>query len=201
VFAVVVPLRRTSSQRLVECGAGGVRLRIVPVTFRQARAYFAAEQAIGISLDEVHRAKDADVRYLRNVFPLLDLRMSRQDCLSFLAEHGSGETVKSACIGCPYSDNARLRWIRDTDWQAWQDVVAFDRKIRNGSPLAIAEGRTPRRQFFVHRSLKPLDKVDLDIPPRQSIALRHGSAEGDDLDGCSPWSCRSESVSDERQAA
>lgn len=33
-----------------------------------------AEQAIGISVDEVHRAKDADVAYPRNVFPLLDLR-------------------------------------------------------------------------------------------------------------------------------
>jgi len=28
-----------------------------------------AEQAIGISVDEVHRAKDSDVRYLRNIFP------------------------------------------------------------------------------------------------------------------------------------
>ena len=32
-----------------------------------------ATQAIGISTDEFHRAKDSDVNYLRNVFPLLDL--------------------------------------------------------------------------------------------------------------------------------
>src|SRR5205807_9516890 len=39
-----------------------------------------ADQAIGISTDEIHRAKDSDVNYTRNIFPLLDLGMSRTDC-------------------------------------------------------------------------------------------------------------------------
>jgi hypothetical protein len=68
-----------------------------------------AEQAIGISIDEVRRAKDADVRYLRNIFPLLDLRMSGEDCIEFLDARGFDDTVKSACIGCPYSGDSRLR--------------------------------------------------------------------------------------------
>jgi hypothetical protein len=151
-----------------------------------------AEQAIGISVDELHRAKDSDVRYLRNVFPLLDLGMTRDDCVSYLREHGFGDTVKSACVGCPFSGNARLRWIRDTDPDAWADLVAFDRQIRNGSPRAIAEGKPLRGQFFVHRSLKPLDQVDLDPPTRRHLRVVGGTAvEDDDPDGCSPWSCRS----------
>jgi hypothetical protein len=157
-----------------------------------------AEQAIGISLDEIHRAKDSDVRYLRNAFPLLDLRMTRQDCLDYLAEHGFGDTVKSACVGCPYSGNARLRWIRDTDPDAWVDLVSFDREIRHGSPRAIADGKPLRGQFFVHRSLQPLDQVDLDPPSTRrhltlvpTDATGSGSSDEDDPDGCSPWSCRS----------
>jgi hypothetical protein len=151
-----------------------------------------AEQAIGISVDEIHRAKDSDVRYPRNVFPLLDLGMSRQDCLTYLADHGFGETVKSACVGCPFSGNARLRWLRDTDPEAWADLVEFDREIRNGSPRAIVEGKPLRGQFFVHRSLKPLDQVDLDPSARRRLRVVGGTAvEDDDPDGCSPWSCRS----------
>lgn len=151
-----------------------------------------AEQAIGISVDEIHRAKAADVRYLRNVFPLLDLGMSRGDCIEYLRERGFGETVKSACIGCPFSGNARMRWIRDTDPEAWADLVAFDREIRNGSPRATAEGKPLRGQFFIHRSLQPLDQVNLDPPGQGHLRLVSGSAfEGDDPDGCSPWSCRS----------
>lgn len=147
-----------------------------------------AEQAIGISVDEVHRAKDADVRYLRNVFPLLDLGMTRDDCVQYLAERGFGETVKSACIGCPYSGNARLRWLRDADPDAWDDLVAFDRAIRHGSPRAIANGTPLRGEFFVHRSLRPLDEVDLTPSRRRHLALVD---EDSDPDGCSPWTCRS----------
>jgi 3'-phosphoadenosine 5'-phosphosulfate sulfotransferase (PAPS reductase)/FAD synthetase len=156
-----------------------------------------AEQAIGISVDEIHRAKDSDVRYLRNVFPLLDLRMTRADCLTYLAEQGFGDTVKSACVGCPYSGDARLRWIRDTEPEAWADLIDFDRKIRNGSPRAIAEGKPLRGQFFVHRSLQPLDQVDLDDRQRsRHLTLIAAPAEDDDPDGCSPWSCRSGDVVD-----
>jgi hypothetical protein len=144
-----------------------------------------ADQAIGISTDEVHRAKDSDVNYTRNIFPLLDLGMSRTDCRDFLRERGHGNIVKSASIGCPYSGNSRLRWIRDTDPRAWADLVEFDRAIRYGSPRAIAEGKPLHGAFFIHRSLKPLDQVDLDTTRGQS------SAEEADPDGCSPFSCRS----------
>lgn len=34
-------------------------------------AGLVAEMAIGITVDEVHRARDADVAYMRNVFPLI----------------------------------------------------------------------------------------------------------------------------------
>lgn len=160
-----------------------------------------AEQAIGISVDEVHRAKDADVRYLRNVFPLLDLRMSRDDCIGFLAERGFGETVKSACVGCPYSGNARLRWLRDNDPDAWHDLITFDKAIRQGSPRATANGAPLRGEFYVHRSLRPLDKVDLRPRRQRHLAI----VEDSEPDGCSPWSCRSgdpvDKVSPEGRAA
>jgi hypothetical protein len=53
--------------------------------------------AIGISVDEVMRARDSDVRYMRNTFPLLDLGWRREDCLRFLAGQGLGDTPKSSC--------------------------------------------------------------------------------------------------------
>lgn len=147
-----------------------------------------AEQAIGISVDEVHRAKDADVRYLHNTFPLLDLGMSRDDCARYLAEREFGDTVKSACIGCPYSGDARLRWLRDHDLDAWQDLVAFDTTIRHGAPRAIKAEEPWHGEFFVHRSLRPLDEVDLGPHPEPHLALVDDDSEPD---GCSPWSCRS----------
>ena len=49
-----------------------------------------AEMAIGISVDEIGRARDADVAYMRNTFPLLDLGWRREDCAAYLAEYGLG---------------------------------------------------------------------------------------------------------------
>ncbi len=59
-----------------------------------------AEMAIGISLDEIGRTRDSDVGYMRNIFPLLDLRWRRDDCLRYLHQHGLGDTPKSSCVGC-----------------------------------------------------------------------------------------------------
>uniref|UniRef100_UPI003F495202 hypothetical protein n=1 Tax=Amycolatopsis sp. CA-096443 TaxID=3239919 RepID=UPI003F495202 len=154
-----------------------------PHPLRVPRGVFV-DQAIGISTDEIHRAKDSDVNYTRNIFPLLDLGMSRSDCLAYLRGRGMGDVVKSACIGCPYSGNSRLRFIRDTDPQAWADLIEFDKAIRNGSPRANADGKPLHGQFFIHRSLLPLDQADLD-----ATRGRPGTEE-DDPDGCSPFSCR-----------
>lgn len=168
-----------------------------------------AEQAIGISVDEIHRARDADVAYLHNVFPLLDLGWTRADCQSYLAERGWTGIVKSACLGCPFHSNAGWKWVRDNDPDGWADAVAFDRAIRHGHPSAIDRRGRPRGTFFLHSSCRPLDQVDLDQPTRRrprAVGAADPGAEpeagpaGDepagDPDGCSPWACRSGSPVD-----
>lgn len=91
-----------------------------------------AEQAIGISTDEFTRAKDSGLRFLRNVFPLIDLGWNRTRCMEYLTARGFGETVKSACVGCPFHGNAGWRWVRDNDPDGWAEAVEFDRAIRHG---------------------------------------------------------------------
>lgn len=81
-----------------------------------------AEQWIGISKDEIGRAKDSDVKYARNAFPLLDMDgaadgrpgWTRDDCQRYLRASGWESTPKSACIGCPFHGNRQWRQLRDT---------------------------------------------------------------------------------------
>ncbi|HUR07346.1 MAG TPA: hypothetical protein VM347_32715 [Nonomuraea sp.] len=131
-----------------------------------------AEQAIGISTDEFTRAKDSGLRFLRNVFPLIDLGFDRARCMEFLAERGFGETVKSACVGCPFHGNAGWRWVRDNDPEGWAEAVEFDRAIRHGYPHATKQGQELRGQYFLHRSCLPLDQVDLETPMKSRTAQR-----------------------------
>lgn len=110
---------------------------------------------IGISTDEAHRMKLARNRWQRNVFPLIELGMSRRDCQKWLQER-QWSAPKSSCIGCPFHSDAMWRDLRDNAPDEWADAVAVDKAIRTGGNL-----RGIRAQQFMHRSLKPLDEVDL----------------------------------------
>jgi hypothetical protein len=149
-----------------------------------------AEMAIGISTDEFHRARDADVRYMRNVFPLIDLGWTRDDCRSYLTAQGYAGVPRSACLGCPFHGNARWRAIRDNSPAEWADVTAFDAAIRHGHPRASENGSELRGTFYLHHSRQPLAQADLDTT---RVPRRPGerTAESGDPDGCSPWTCRS----------
>ena len=124
---------------------------------------------MGISVDEVQRAKDNRVKYIENEFPLLDLRMKRTDCLSWLSNHGY-RAPRSACIGCPYHTDREWREIKENP-KEWADVIAFDRAIRD-----IHKGGG---QQFLHRKLIPLEEVDLrSEEERGQLTLFNNECEG-----------------------
>jgi len=112
------------------------------------------EQWFGISLDEATRMKDPRYPYIRGRWPLIEKRMTRRDCISWLDAHGYPEPPKSACIGCPFTDDLRWRAMRDEQPAQFADAIAFDEAIRHGLPGL-------NRPAFVHDSLKPLAEVDL----------------------------------------
>jgi hypothetical protein len=116
----------------------------------------AVEMLIGISTDEAHRMRPARVQYVRNRWPLIEMGMSRQDCLRWLETHQFPRPPKSACIGCPFRSDASWREMRDNAPDEWKDAVAVDHMIRNAGAK-----RGIRSQQFMHRSLQPLDQVDL----------------------------------------
>ncbi|MFH8991351.1 hypothetical protein [Streptomyces sp. NPDC017940] len=158
------------------------------------------EQWVGISTDEFHRAKDADVKYMRNRHPLIDMGWSRADCIRYLTSLGLADTPKSSCLGCPFHGNAQWRSIRDSSPQEWSDVVAFDAAIRNGNARANATGNRLLGEAFLHRSRVPLDQAPIDhVTAAEWAALQQelGDSEADAqdledgvIDGCSPWACR-----------
>lgn len=108
-------------------------------------------QWLGISMDEYRRMKDSDVKYVTNVFPLIDLKMTRQDCKDYLVEHGIEVPPKSACIFCPYHSKREWQSVARTE-SDWQKAMALDERIRKVRPPY---------DLFVHTSKKPLAEVDL----------------------------------------
>lgn len=164
-----------------------------PPDFRRVPKGRIAEQWIGFSTDEIHRISDRlGVSYLRPRYPLFELGMSRKDCQRFLSARGWGDTVKSACVGCPFHGNAQWRDQRDNHPDEWADAVAFDEAIRKGG----SRGLPLNGEAFLHRSRIPLSIAPIDRVTRAEWHDRQGDlldllAEEGDPDGCSPYGCRS----------
>jgi hypothetical protein len=132
----------------------------------------AAEQWIGISTDEIIRARPSDRAAIVRKYPLIDARMNRWDCMQWLRRHDCPVPPKSACIFCPFRSNAEWREVRD-DPQAWDYVIRVDQAVR-----AIPH-RGRMLEGYLHQDLKPIDQVDL------STAAERGQADlfGNECEG------------------
>jgi len=110
----------------------------------------SASKWIGISLDEAVRMKPSGVQFEVKRWPLVELRVSRRDCLAGLTRHGYPIPPKSACLGCPYHSQEQWRDLKRS--AEWEETVAVERAIREG---------VGGRQQFMHPQRVPLDQVDL----------------------------------------
>ena len=115
-----------------------------------------ATTIIGISYDESQRMRDPAFPWLINEYPLVDRKITRQDCLDWCAQKGFKQPPRSACIGCPFKSQSEWRKLHDTMPVEWADAVDFDHQLRG-----INKTTKFRGELFLHLSAKPLDQIDL----------------------------------------
>jgi len=126
-------------------------------------------QWIGISLDELQRAKPSRVPWKSHWFPLIDRKIRREGCQEWMEERGYGRAPRSACIGCPYKDNREWGDMRQAVKAEWTDACEFDERLR--------DNHDPKGEMYLHRSLVPLSEVDLD-PDRDQLRFWDDECEG-----------------------
>lgn len=126
----------------------GYKIRPIRKAIRDAAGPLAGLTVhlwLGISAEEVYRLKPSPIAYIEHVFPLIDRRWTRKECVAYLEAHGFAGTPRSSCVGCPYKSAAQWREMHDDAPAEWADAVAFDAEL-NSRPDPM----------FLHRSLKPL---------------------------------------------
>ncbi len=111
---------------------------------------------VGISLDEASRMKDSRDPWIVQRFPLIEKRMTRQDCLRWMEAHGYPEPPRSACVYCPFHNDEEWRRLRDEEPKDFAKAVRFERAVQKAK-AASANFRTVP---FLHRQLVPLTRVD-----------------------------------------
>lgn len=130
---------------------------------------------IGISLDEAHRMKDSKVPYIKNSYPLIDLRMTRQECLNWVTRNGYPTPPRSACVFCPFHGDEEYRSMKENHPADFLRAVQFERELQSA-----ARGQEVLRGVpFLHGTCEPLDTIDFkSMPSYGQISLFGNECEG-----------------------
>lgn len=130
---------------------------------------------IGISLDEVTRIKISRDPWCFNVYPLIDARMHRHDCLLWMKKQGYPKPPRSACVYCPFHNDDEWRHLRDEEPEEFARAVQFERDLQTAKANSQNFKTTP----FLHRKLVPLDKVDFSTEEdRGQLNMFNSECEG-----------------------
>ena len=115
---------------------------------------------LGISIDEWTRMADSETKAFVNFYPLVDYKISRDDCKEYMEKLGYPVPVRSSCVGCPFSSNDVWREKSDAEIQ---DASEFEEEVNQ----AIQDSELKDRPYYangvrLHRSMKPISERPFD---------------------------------------
>jgi len=149
----IVPIEAEVKQELLKRGMAAQKKRGIYVN-----RGLKVECWLGITLDEVERMRPNKHKWIDNRWPLIDLRMYRMDCATWLMKRGLPVPLKSSCRVCPFHKNSYWSFLKDERSNDWKHVVDFDDFIRSGNGRLAA---TAKGDLFLHKDCVPLSMVDL----------------------------------------
>ena len=126
--------------------------KLTPIK-RYARAQGATKltQQLGISTDEYQRVKPARDQWVTNRWPLIELGLSRRDCISIIEAEGLPVPPKSACWFCPFQQTSRWQWRaieRPEEFEAaaqLEDVLNQRQRWKGKEPVYLSSRCQPLR--------------------------------------------------------
>lgn len=109
---------------------------------------------LGISIDEYQRMRtDSGKKWKTLEYPLIDLRLSRQDCMNIITSANLPMPQKSSCYFCPFHSLVVWQNMRRDEPELFWKSVALEQ--------AINDKRQKHGKHFVYftNRNKPLDQV------------------------------------------
>lgn len=117
---------------------------------------------MGISLDEITRMTVNSVKWINNVYPLIEKKIDREQCKKWLKVNNYSTPPRSACYFCPYNSKSRWLDLKNNYPSYFDKSIEIDKKIRNfkGKTNSIKENM----ELYLHSSKKPLNEVEFNNP-------------------------------------
>lgn len=88
-------------------------------------------QYLAIAYDEFERMKTSRVDYVTNLYPLVERRLTRADCVALIEAAGLPIPPKSACFFCPFGSLDRWRWLHERHPELYSKAVALEERSKH----------------------------------------------------------------------
>jgi hypothetical protein len=102
---------------------------------KEGKCVKPAVSLIGISLDEKHRAFNKDGTWKqshhsesRNKYPLVEMNITRNDCLKIIRDYGWPDPVKSGCYFCPFQGGKEWQKLFQNHSDLFWDSVMLEKQ-------------------------------------------------------------------------
>jgi hypothetical protein len=119
-------------------------------------------QYIGISYEEKHRVRLSDVRYATNVYPLIDNKIDRNECIKINKENGFDDTLKSGCYICPFTRKQGWIDLAKNNPELFDKAIALEENCPNKKVQLASK---PLRFFKKLEGQKYIMDYGEDAPP------------------------------------
>ena len=112
-------------------------------------------QWMGISFDELDRMKPAMVPWIEHYYPLVEKRITRQDCFNWMEARGYPRPPRSACVFCPYHSDKEWLRLKTEEPEGFAFAVEWEKKYQQ----VASQDEVIRGIPYLHSSLVPLEQV------------------------------------------
>lgn len=153
---IPIPMRMANGAPGNRSCTGDFKIKVVARELKRLGATRAAPAvlALGISLDEYQRMRtDSGIPHETFAYPLIDLRMDRQDCINLIRSEGLPVPPKSSCFFCPFHTINQWRELMRARPDLFQKSVEMERAMNE---RRAALGKDP---MWMSTALKPLDEA------------------------------------------
>jgi hypothetical protein len=109
---------------------------------------------LGISVDEWHRARtDSGIAWQVLEYPLLEMRLNRQDCMKLIEGAGLPIPPKSSCWFCPFHTMNEWKRMKREEPDLFARAVALEARLND------KRGALGKDRVWLSSALRPLDEA------------------------------------------
>lgn len=88
-------------------------------------------QYIAIDYDEIRRMKDSKEPNITNLYPLIDAKIGRAECVKIIEAEGLKVPPKSGCDFCPFNNEERWNYIKEHHSERYIQIQKLNRNNKH----------------------------------------------------------------------